>query len=233
VNGAGTEGTSFLYPFLDASERGSERLLADLALSAAAKIADSTDLQRRTAERYAGPVRAAAAAMAQRFRAGGRLYTFGNGGSSTDATTVATLFARPPRGRALPGWCLSDDQAVITALGNDVGFDLVFARQLMACGRRSDIAMALSTSGCSEDLVVAMSEARRRGLLTIAFSGYDGGRLAASSDVDHCFTVDSQSVHRIQEAQADLAWRLWAGVQDVLDASSSVSPPIAVINGGS
>jgi D-sedoheptulose 7-phosphate isomerase len=220
--------SSFLYPFLDASEDSADRLLADLTASARAKMAESTALQQRTAADCQDEVRVAAAAMLARFRAGGRLYTFGNGGSSTDATTVASLFARPPEGRPLPAWCLSDDQAILTALSNDLGFDLVFARQLMACGRSSDIALALSTSGCSEDLVVAMREARRRGMLTIAFSGYDGGRLGASPDVAHSFTIGSQSVHRIQEAQAHLAWILWAAVQAL-----NVSPSLVPVNGGS
>jgi D-sedoheptulose 7-phosphate isomerase len=221
--------TGFLYPFLDASEDSPERLLADLAASARAKIAESVQLQHRTADVHAEELRTAARAMCERFRSGGRLYTFGNGGSSTDATTVASLFARPPRGRCLPAWCLSDDQAILTALSNDVGFDLVFARQLMACGRGNDIVLALSTSGCSEDLVVAVAEARRRGMLTIAFSGYDGGRLGASGDVNHSFTVASQSVHRIQEAQAHLAWQLWAAVQDTLTEPESLTS----LNGGS
>jgi len=220
--------TGFLYPFLDASENSPEKLLSDLAASARGKIAESVALQRQTAEDYVEQLRTTALAMRDRFRAGGRLYTFGNGGSSTDATTVASLFARPPRGRSLPAWCLSDDQAILTALSNDVGFDLVFARQLMACGRPSDIVLAISTSGCSEDLVVAVAEARRRGMLTLAFSGYDGGRLGASTDVDHSFTVASQSVHRIQEAQAHLAWQLWTAVQDALLEPSSP----ASINGG-
>lgn len=216
--------TGFLYPFLDAREDSPEKLLADLAASARAKIAESAALQRATVESHADRIAAAAAAMADRFRAGGRLYTFGNGGSSTDATTVASLFAHPPCGASLPAWCLSDDQAILTALSNDVGFDLVFARQLMACGRPTDIVLALSTSGCSEDLVVAVAEARRRGMLTLSFSGYDGGRLGASDDVDHSFTVASQSVHRIQEAQAHLAWHLWSAVQNAMTS--------AHVNGG-
>jgi D-sedoheptulose 7-phosphate isomerase len=218
--------TGFLYPFLDASEDNPEKLLADLATSARAKIGESVALQQRTVADHADGIAAAATAMVARFRAGGRLYTFGNGGSSTDATTVASLFARAPRGQSLPAWCLSDDQAILTALSNDVGFDLVFARQLVACGRTTDIALALSTSGCSEDLVVAMGEARRRGMLTISFSGYDGGRLGASDDVDFSFTVASQSVHRIQEAQAHLAWHLWSAVQVALSSPAHV-------NGGS
>jgi D-sedoheptulose 7-phosphate isomerase len=150
--------------------------------------------------------------MAHRFAAGGRLFTFGNGGSSTDATTLAELFARPAAGDPLPAWSLTTDQAILTALGNDVGFELVFARQLIARSRSGDIAIAMSTSGSSPDLMVALREARRRGLYTVGFAGYDGGSFATSPDVDVCFIVRSQSVHRIQEAQALLGYQLWDSV---------------------
>jgi D-sedoheptulose 7-phosphate isomerase len=96
----------------------------------------------------------------------------------------------------------------------------VFSRQLMAHARPGDIAVALSTSGSSEDLMVALTEARRRGLLTIGFSGYDGGRMSVSDDVDHCFTIDSQSIHRIQESQALVGYRLWSVTQHHVDAQN-------------
>ncbi|WP_066887561.1 D-sedoheptulose-7-phosphate isomerase [Carbonactinospora thermoautotrophica] len=212
----GTESTGFLYPFLDAEERNADALLADLAASAQAKARESAALQRATLEECAEQITAAAAAMAERFARGGRMYTFGNGGSSTDAATLADLFSRPPHGRPLPAWSLAANQAVLTALGNDVGFDLVFSRQLIAHSGQADIAVALSTSGNSEDLTVALAEAKRRGLLTIGFAGYDGGRFATDGNVDFCFVVRSQSVHRIQESQALLGYQLWATVQQHL-----------------
>ena len=142
------------------------------------------------------------------------MFTFGNGGSSTDATTLAALFARPPAGPALPAWSLTADQAILTALANDVGFDLVFARQLIARGSAGDIAVAMSTSGSSADLVQGLREAKRRGMYTIGFAGYDGGDFARSSDVDVCLVVASQSVHRIQESQALVGYQLWATVHE-------------------
>ena len=205
--------TGFLYPFLDGAERDQESLLRDLAASARAKAAVSAELRASTLAANAGLVETAAAEMTRRFAAGGRLFTFGNGGSSTDAATLAGLFAHPPAGAPLPAWSLTADQAILTALGNDVGFDLVFARQLMARAGEHDIAVAMSTSGSSKDLTAAFREARRRGLWTVGFAGYDGGEFAASSDVDVCFVVRSQSVHRIQEAQAVLGYALWAEVQ--------------------
>ncbi|SHK45691.1 D-sedoheptulose 7-phosphate isomerase [Pseudonocardia thermophila] len=207
------DGTGFLYPFLDARERDPGPLLADLAASAVAKAAESARLRRETLAAHADALARAADEMARRFAAGGRLFTFGNGGSSTDASTLAALFAHPPVGPALPAWTLTADQAVLTALGNDVGFELVFARQLIARGGPDDIAIAMSTSGSSADLTAGLAEAKRRGMFTIGFAGYDGGAFATSPDVDVCFTVASQSVHRIQESQALLGHELWRAVQ--------------------
>lgn len=204
--------TGFLYPFLDAGERDRRTLLGDLAASARAKAAESARLRAETVERTGAAVAAAAAETARRFAAGGRLFTFGNGGSATDAATLAALFAHPPAGPPLPAWSLAADQAILTALGNDVGFDLVFARQLIARADGGDVAIALSTSGASKDLTAAFREARRRGLFTIGFAGYGGGDFATSPDVDVCLPVASQSVHRIQEAQALLGHHLWAAV---------------------
>ncbi|MFC5994637.1 SIS domain-containing protein [Pseudonocardia hispaniensis] len=211
-----TEETGFLYPFLEAAERDHESLLTDLAASARAKAAESAALQHGTLAACAELIDTTAAEMARRFARGGRMFAFGNGGSSTDAATLAGLFAHPPVGRPLPAWSLTADQAVITALGNDVGFDLVFARQLIARGRDTDIAVAMSTSGSSKDLTMAFAEATRRGMLTVGFAGYDGGQFAADGDVDACFVVRSQSVHRIQESQALLGYRLWAAVHEHL-----------------
>lgn len=208
------EPTNFLYPFIDAQEEDPTSLLVDLAASARAKAAESAALRRTTVESSIELVATAATEMAARFAAGGRLFAFGNGGSSTDATTLATLFARPPIGRPLPAWSLTADQAILTALGNDVGFELVFARQLIARAGACDIAVAMSTSGSSPDLTVALREARRRGMYTIGFAGYEGGTFATSADVDACFIVHSQSVHRIQEAQALLGYQLWSAVHE-------------------
>jgi D-sedoheptulose 7-phosphate isomerase len=222
--------TDFLYPFLDAEERDQDALLRDLAASASAKAAESAALRASTVEANAGDVAAAAAEMARRFAAGGRMFAFGNGGSSTDVATLVALFARPPvampppregvprrGGHPLPAWSLAADQAILTALGNDVGFDLVFARQLIARAGPGDIAVAMSTSGSSRDLMAGFREARARGMYTVGFAGYDGGEFAASSDVDVCFVVRSQSVHRIQEAQALVGYTLWAAVHEHLD----------------
>lgn len=208
-----TERTSFLYPFIDAEEHDVDSLLSDLAASARSKARESSSLQHVTLAESADLIAAAGRAMAERFAVGGRLYAFGNGGSSTDAATFAALFAQPITGRALPAFNLAADQAVVTALGNDVGFDLVFSRQIIAHSTSRDIAVAMSTSGNSADLMTALQEASRRGLMTVGFAGYSGGEMAQSQAVDFCFVVGSQSIHRIQESQALLGYQLWATTQ--------------------
>jgi D-sedoheptulose 7-phosphate isomerase len=210
------EPTSFLYPFIDAEERDTDALSADLVASARAKVSESRRLRAATLERCAALLQTAGAAMAERFGRGGRLFTFGNGGSATDAQGTADLFRHPPHGRPLPALSLVDDQAVLTALSNDVGFELVFSRQLIAHAAADDIAVGFSTSGDSVDLLRAFEEADRRGLLTIGLCGYEGAAMAVSDAVHHCLVVRSESVHRIQETQDALMLALWESVQDHL-----------------
>ncbi len=215
------ESTDFLYPFIEGNETDADSLLADLARSATGKWGQSQDLRTETLTRVAADLDVVAAAMAERLAAGGRLFAFGNGGSATDADGVAQLYTSPPWGRALPARSLVEDQAVLTALSNDVGFENVFSRQLIAHGRPSDIAMGFSTSGNSENLMVAFTEARKRDMLTVGLAGIDGGRMAVDPSVQHCLVVRSQSVHRVQEAQAALVSALWARVQEALGAAAA------------
>jgi D-sedoheptulose 7-phosphate isomerase len=212
MTGSG-EPTGFLYPFIEAEERGQADLVADLANSARGKIAQSRELRHEVCRRHADVLAVISEEMARRFRAGARLFAFGNGGSATDADGLVELFTSPPRGEPLPALSLVEDRAVLTALANDVGFDLVFSRQLIAHGRDIDIAVGFSTSGDSINVLRAFEEAHRRGILTIGFSGYDGGAMAATPSVDNCLIVSSDSVHRIQEAQDALVLQLWATVQ--------------------
>ena len=126
-------------------------------------------------------------------------------------------------GGRCPARCLVADQAVLTAIGNDVGFELTFSRQLIAFADSADIAMGFSTSGNSENVIRAFEEAKSRGLLTVGFAGYEGGQMAACDALDHCFIVRSHSVHRIQETQAALSYRLWADVQERLSRTGRCS----------
>lgn len=212
------EPSAFLYPFINGeSPDDAGVLLEELAASARSKVRESRALARSTVDSNAELIAVAAAEMAHRLTAGGRLFTCGNGGSCTDSALLAALFARPPFGKAFPAWTLAADQAALTALANDVGFSLVFARQLIARGRPGDIVAAVSTSGNSPNLLAALGEAHQRGMYTISFAGYAGGAFAQNPDVDACFIVGSQSVHRIQEAQAFLGYHLWLAVQDRAD----------------
>jgi len=219
------EGTRFLYPFIEADEHDVSALLSDLAASATDKAAENRRLLSATLEGLGSDLGRAARAMAERFRAGGRLYAFGNGGSSTDAASVVALFGEAPAGTALPARCLAADPAVLTAIGNDVGFELSFSRQLIAFAKAADIAMGFSTSGNSENVIRAFDEAHRHGLLTIGLAGYDGGQMAACDALDHCFVVRAQSVHRIQETQAALSYHLWTAVQERLNQNAACTAP--------
>jgi D-sedoheptulose 7-phosphate isomerase len=201
--------TDFLYPFIEGDERDAAALLDELARSAAAKTEASLALRDATLRALDAPLDAVAAAMTARFAGGGRLFTFGNGGSATDAGACAALFADPPAGAGRPARSLAADPAIITALANDVGFELVFARQLMAAARGGDIALGLSTSGCSPNVLRAFSDAKRLGMLTVGIAGYDGGAMATHDAIDHCLVVRSDSVHRVQETQSAVVYELW------------------------
>jgi D-sedoheptulose 7-phosphate isomerase len=212
------EPTGFLYPFIEAEEHGADELLRDLAQSARTKLEESTKLRAATLERCEDQLRLAGQAMASCFARGGRLFAFGNGGSATDAENAVELFGRPPRGRFLPALSLVDNAAVLTALANDVGFDLVFARQLIAHARAGDVALGFSTSGDSRNLLGAFEEAAKRGMLTVGLCGYERAAMARSDAVAHCLVVRSESVHRIQEVQDALLLRLWEVVQEEMPA---------------
>jgi D-sedoheptulose 7-phosphate isomerase len=199
-----------LYPFLYADTGDLTTVLGQVRASTVAKAAEIGELRRAVGARDGARLEACAREMAARFAAGGRLFAFGNGGSATDAAQLATLFLAPGGTYPpLPAFGLANDTSVITALCNDVGVDVVFARQLAAFGRPDDIAVGLSTSGNSDNLLRAFDEASRRGMLTIGLAGYDGGRMAELDSIDYLFVVPSASVHRIQEAQTTIYQVLW------------------------
>jgi D-sedoheptulose 7-phosphate isomerase len=212
------DATGSLYPFLSSGAAEDADLVADVARSTVEKAAEIHALRQDTLRQWADRVAACAVAMADAFGRGARLLAFGNGGSSTDAADLVHAFLHPDRGRPLPAMSLAADVAVLTALANDVGFDVVFARQVAAHGRRGDIAVGLSTSGGSANVLRAFDEARARGLLTVGFAGYDGGAMRESAAVDHLFVVPSSSVHRIQEVQTTLYHVLWEATQAALTA---------------
>ncbi|HET9078067.1 MAG TPA: SIS domain-containing protein [Acidimicrobiales bacterium] len=206
-------GVESLYPFLYSPGAPAD-LLGEVARSTSDKAAEIAALRALVLERYEEALVDCARHMAAAFGAGGRLLVFGNGGSSTDAAAIAHLHLAPPAGRPVPALALAAETAVVTALANDVGFDVVFARQIAAAGRPFDVAMGVSTSGGSENVLQAFAQAHRLGMLTVGLAGYDGGRMAEPGAVDHLFVVPSASVHRIQEAQTTLYHRLWALTQE-------------------
>jgi D-sedoheptulose 7-phosphate isomerase len=199
-----------LYPFLYSGGSDLPAVLSQVRASTVAKAAEITELRRVIAGQDSDRLAAAAAEAAARFAAGGRLLAFGNGGSATDAQQLATLFLNPGSGaRPLPAFALANDTSVVTALCNDIGVEVLFARQLAAIGTSRDIAVGLSTSGNSENLVRAFEEAGRRGMLTIGLAGYEGGKMAELDSIDYLFIAPSASVHRIQEAQTTVYHVLW------------------------
>lgn len=211
-----------LYPFLSSGRTAPDvaALLADVARSTAEKVGEIGRLRDAVIAEQAEELAGCAVAMAQRFARGGRLFTFGNGGSATDAAAVAALHVDPgPGHRALPAVALPADVATLTALANDVGFDLVFARPLAAAGGPDDIALGLSTSGGSANVLRGFAAAHERGMLTVGFAGYEGGAMAdqaADGVIDHIFVMPSASVHRIQEAQTTTYHVLWELVEQQL-----------------
>jgi D-sedoheptulose 7-phosphate isomerase len=204
-----------LYPFLYEDKSDLNAILEQVRASTVAKIAEIAELRATIAKQDGARLEACASEAAQRFRNGGRLLAFGNGGSATDAQQLATLFLS----NGLPAFALGNDTAIVTALCNDIGVEVVFSRQLAAFGRKDDIAVGLSTSGNSANLLRAFDEASRRGMLTIGMAGYDGGKLAelASADkhcIDYLFVQPSTSIHRIQEAQTTTYQVFWELTQE-------------------
>src|SRR6202030_1768620 len=199
-----------LYPFLYADTSDLSAVLDQVRASTVAKAEEIEELRRTVCAGDGARIAECARAAAARFAAGGRLFAFGNGGSATDAQQLATLFLNPGGDAPpLPAFGLANDTSVVTALCNDIGVEVVFARQLAAFGGRNDIAVGLSTSGNSGNLLRAFAEASRRGMLTIGLAGYDGGKMAELDSIDYLFVVPSSSVHRIQEAQTTIYQVLW------------------------
>jgi D-sedoheptulose 7-phosphate isomerase len=220
-NQAGDAAMESLYPFLYADKTDLPAVMAQVRASTLAKVQEILELRRVVGARDGARIADCARQAAARFSAGGRLFAFGNGGSATDAAQLATLFLNPGGGaRPLPAFGLANDTSVVTALGNDIGVEVVFARQLAAFGGRNDIAVGLSTSGNSANLVRAFEEASRRGMLTIGLAGYDGGKMAELDSIDYLFIAPSASVHRIQEVQTTVYQVLWELTVAALGSSS-------------
>lgn len=212
-----------LYPHMRAPGDARAAPIDDLLHSVAAKARDHQDVFARFFAEQGGVLVAMAQALAASYRAGGRLLSMGNGGSSCDAAHVAVEFLHPvTTGRpALGAINLGADVAMLTAVGNDVGQDHIFVRPLIAHGRRGDCLIGFSTSGNSANLLRAFTKAREMGITTLGFAGGDGGAMA-SGGLDLLLTVPTSSIHRVQECHVaayhilwDLAHTLLAGDRGV------------------
>lgn len=200
-----------LYPFLAGERQDADALDYALLESVRQKVGESVEVKQRFFAENAAAILATAHAIAKVYGEGGRLYTMGNGGSSCDAAHIAVEFQHPvTAGRpALPAIDLAHDTAMITAVGNDVGFKHVFLRQVIAQVRDGDGVIGISTSGNSENLLLAFTAAKERGAVTIGLAGGDGGRMLGHPDIDHCLVVPSDSIHRVQETHVALYHILW------------------------
>src|SRR2546421_6042625 len=201
----GSEYDRLFYPFLFEGGKASiEDVLAQVRHSTLEKCREVIALRRATLEHSGERIVAVGTAMARAFARGATLLAFGNGGSTTDAQDLVTELLNPP----FPGWsplpaiALTNDIAVVTAVANDVGFDNVYARQVIAFGLEGDIALGISTSGNSTNVLVALEQAKKQGLLTVGLTGYDGGKMQRSAAVDFCINAPGDHIPRIQEAQA-------------------------------
>ena len=195
----------FLYPFLGKEKQETFDVIAEVAASIQMKVRDDALLRTRVANEEAEKIGSAVIAIREALDRGGKLIIFGNGGSATDANDWAIDCVMPPDGYApIPAISLSMEPANLSAIANDVGTELIFQRQLIAQARPHDVAIAISTSGGSKNIVMALEEAKKRKLLTVGLLGYDGGELLRRGLADFPLIVRSDYIPRIQEIQASI-----------------------------
>jgi D-sedoheptulose 7-phosphate isomerase len=179
----------------------------------AAEMAEHAEVHRATAQTLAEPFRRLVGACVASLRAGGKILFFGNGGSAADAQHLATeLTVRYKKDRAaIAALALTTDTSALTAIGNDFGFEHLFARQMEALARRGDVAIAITTSGMSENIVRALEKAKAMGVVPAALAGKGGGRL--TSLADPLLIVPSDTTARIQEMHITLGQMLCGALE--------------------
>ena len=199
-------------------ETATDRLTEPFREKVLRKCGESMEMKEKFFSQYADALDQMSRALAERFDKGGRLFVMGNGGSLCDALHIAVEFNHPiiEKRIAFPAIPLMTDIATITAISNDLDFTRVYVNQLRLQATPNDIAMVFSTSGKSPNLVYALEAAREKKMLTVAFSGKDGGRFPEISD--YCFVVPSYSIHRIQEVHATAVHIIWDLVHIALGA---------------
>jgi D-sedoheptulose 7-phosphate isomerase len=178
-----------------------------------AEFAEQRNVAQATEAALAQPFTALLAACVKSIRGGGKIMLFGNGGSAADAQHLATeLTIRYKKNRAaIAAIALTTDSSALTACGNDLGFDRIFARQIEALGRPGDIALGITTSGKSPNVTLALRQAKTMGLVTAAFSGKGGGDLPGLAD--HLLVVPSDTTARIQEMHITLGQMLCGALE--------------------
>jgi D-sedoheptulose 7-phosphate isomerase len=197
--------SGFLYPFLGQEKQETGDLVSEVAGSIRMKVQDDSKLRAQVAREQSEQISNAAHAIHERLLRGGKLILFGNGGSATDANDWAIDCVLPPSSyHPVPAVSLSLEPANISAIANDVGTDVIFLRQLIAQARPEDIAIGISTSGGSRNIIMALEEARKRNLLTVALLGYDGGEIKRRQLADFPIVVRCDYIPRIQEVQASI-----------------------------
>jgi D-sedoheptulose 7-phosphate isomerase len=212
---------SFLYPFLGEEKQESSSLLSEVAGSIQIKVQEDAKLRAQVGNEQSEQIAETALAIRERLAHGGKLILFGNGGSATDANDWALDCVFPPSGyKPVPAVSLSMEPANITALANDVGADVIFLRQLIAQARPEDVAVGISTSGGSRNIIMALEEARKRNLLTVALLGYDGGEILRRGLADRTVVVRSDYIPRIQEVQASV-YHIMRGLFEVPDRAEN------------
>lgn len=220
-----------LYPFLHGAAQEPKKLDEALLRSVEDKARDSRETNAAFFAVQAPILVGAAKTIAGVYRRGGRLFSMGNGGSSCDASHIAVEFVHPiTAGRpALAAINLVADIAMISAVGNDVGFEHVFVRQIIAQSRAGDGLIGISTSGNSSNLLSAFAKAKEMGLATIGLAGGDGGKMKTSGLLDHCLVVPTTSIHRIQECHVAAYHILWDLVHTLLadDRGSAATKGVA------
>ncbi|MGH2705631.1 MAG: SIS domain-containing protein [Actinomycetota bacterium] len=215
---AGAGAASFLYPFLEEAEKDLETVLREVEGSIRQKAGDVIEIRAASAAKDPARFVETARLLAERFRSGAKVLAFGNGGSATDAQDLVTDLVAPPDGlRPRPALSLTNDEAVVTAVGNDVGFENVFTRQIIAFGKPGDIAVGISTSGGSRNVLAAFEEAGRRNMVCIGFAGYGGGQMVSRELCEQTFVIDYEYIPRIQEAQAS-QYHILRRLIDLVDA---------------
>jgi D-sedoheptulose 7-phosphate isomerase len=195
----------FLYPFLGQEKQDTPDLTSQVAASIRMKAQDDSVLRAQVAREQSGAIANTAFAIHERLSRGGKLIIFGNGGSATDANDWAIDCVLPPPGyRPVPAVSLALEPANISAIANDVGTEVIFLRQLIAQARTVDVAIGISTSGGSRNIIMALEEARKRNMLTVALLGYDGGEILRKNLADFPLLVHCDYIPRIQEVQASI-----------------------------